>query len=967
MRIGTHYGRHCKIKGIEHLNSFELMIVLSILLIRSGNVELNPGPNSSNTNSESFDESIISNYFSIVHYNIQSINHKIDLIGSELRNFNIICLTETWLNHNISSDSASIDNFKLFRRDRQADNPGGGICVYVNDNIYSRRRADLELLNIEGIWVEVNFHNRKFLLGTFYRPPDAPAQTLSDIESSFNLAMDSNIKDVFITGDFNLDTLKPTTNHKITNLCQYFNLFQLINEPTNFTEKSSTIIDLVFTSDKNNILSSGVGDPFLDQNVRYHCPIYFVLNFHKPVTPVVHRHIWLYERGDYESFSQDILETNWDALKHNDIDIYARNVTDQISTLAKKHIPNKSIKIRQSDPSWLTSEIKQMIRKRKRLYSKFKKSKKPSDFENYKHIRNKTIAEIRKSKKSEVDKLAAKLSNNDIGPKDWWKTLKHFIKPEQSTSIPPLLNDDTILTDETEKASLLNVGQTILDESRASLPSDLPIPDNNLNTISTSPFEVESILKSLPIGKATGPDAINNRILQELATPLSSPLSDLFNFSLINGKVPLMWKEANVTPIFKKDDPSIASNYRPISLLSAVAKVLEKIVHKHLFNFVRDHDLLSALQSGFIPGDSTVNQLIDIYNTFCKSLDEGKEVRAVFCDISKAFDRVWHKGLLYKLQSVGISDSLLLWFRNYLAERKQRVVLPGGASSWKYIKAGVPQGSILGPLLFLIYINDIVDEIHSCIRLFADDTSLYIIVDNPLQAAATLNEDLEKLHSWASKWLVTFNPSKSEAITFTRKRIRPLHPPLYMNHQAINEVSSHKHLGLIFSNDCNWHEHIEYIKTKAWFRINIMRRLKFKLDRKSLEIIYMSFIRPLLEYASVVWDNCAEYESEELEKIQNEAARIVTGATKLVSLEALYIDTGWESLETRREKHKLIQFYKMNNELTPEYLSSLVPPTVGSAVRYPLRNESNLQTVPAKSKQYYESFLPSTTRLYQMT
>ena len=426
-----------------------------------------------------------------------------------------------------------------------------------------------------------------------------------------------------------------------------------------------------------------------------------------------------------------------------------------------------------------------MIRKRKRLYSKFKISKKPSDFENYKHIRNKTIAEIRKSKKSEVDKLAAKLSNNDIGPKDWWKTLKHFIKPEQSTSIPPLLNDDTILTDETEKASLLNdffVGQTVLDESRASLPSDLPIPDNNLNTISTSPFEVESILKSLPLGKATGPDAINNRILRELATPLSSPLSDLFNFSLINGKVPLMWKEANVTPIFKKDDPSIAS-------------------------------------------------------------------------------------------------------------------------SWKYIKAGVPQGSILGPLLFLIYINDIVDEIHSCIRLFADDTSLYIIVDNPLQAAATLNEDLEKLHSWASKWLVTFNPSKSEAITFTRKRIRPLHPPLYMNHQAINEVSSHKHLGLILSNDCNWHEHIEYIKTKAWFRINIMRRLKFKLDRKSLEIIYMSFIRPLLEYASVVWDNCAEYESEELEKIQNEAARIVTGATKLVSLEALYIDTGWESLETRREKH----------------------------------------------------------------
>ena len=244
-----------------------------------------------------------------------------------------------------------------------------------------------------------------------------------------------------------------------------------------------------------------------------------------------------------------------------------------------------------------------------------------------------------------------------------------------------------------------------------------------------------------------------------------------------------------------------------------MGKVLEKIEHNHLFNFVRDHNLLSALQSDFIPGDSTVNQLIDIYNTFCKSLDEGKEVRAVFFStLAKRLREFGIKVFSTSSNLLEISDSLLLWFRNYLAERKQNV-LPGGASSLKYIKAGVPQGSILGPLLFLIYINDIVDKIHSCIRLFADDISLYIIVDNPLQAATTLIKDLEKLHFWASKWLVTFNPFKSEAITFTRKRIKPLHPPLYMNHQTINEVSSHKHLGLIFSIASNWHKHIEYIQT----------------------------------------------------------------------------------------------------------------------------------------------------------
>ena len=244
------------------------------------------------------------------------------------------------------------------------------------------------------------------------------------------------------------------------------------------------------------------------------------------------------------------------------------------------------------------------------------------------------------------------------------------------------------------------VEQTELDESNASLPPDVPISENNLNSISTSPLEVESILKSLQLGKATGLDAINNRNLRELASPLSLLLSDHFNYSLSTGKIPLIWKEANGTPIFKKEDSSAVSNYRPISLLSAVGKVLEKVVHKHLLNYVRDHEILTAMQFGFIPGDSTVNHLKDIYNTFCKSLDEGKEVRTVFCDISKAFDRVWHEGLLFKLKSIGVSDSLLQWFRDYLTGREQRVVLPGAASSWKHIKADVPQGSFLFPFSF---------------------------------------------------------------------------------------------------------------------------------------------------------------------------------------------------------------------------------------------------------------------------
>ena len=258
----------------------------------------------------------------------------------------------------------------------------------------------------------------------------------------------------------------------------------------------------------------------------------------------------------------------------------------------------------------------------------------------------------------------------------------------------------------------------------------------------------------------------------------------------------------------------------------------------------------------------------------------------------------------------------------------------------------MPQGSILGPLLFLIYINDIVVDIHTSIRHFADDTYLYIIVDNP-QKAALLNADFAKIHLWASRWLVSFNPSKSEYMTLSRKQNKPLYPPVNMAQLNINEVTSHKHLGLNFSDDGSWHEYIDHVKAKSWFRLNIMCKLKFQLDRKSLEIIYTLFIRPLLEYFNVVWDNCTQYESNDLEKIQNEAARIVTGATKLTSLQSLHIETGWESLASRRQKSKLVLFYKMQNEMTPEYLSSLAPPTVGSTTRYRLRNKSDLQTFPA--------------------
>ena len=315
--------------------------------------------------------------------------------------------------------------------------------------------------------------------------------------------------------------------------------------------------------------------------------------------------------------------------------------------------------------------------------------------------------------------------------------------------------------------------QTLLNDQNARIPNTACYVNSFLSNLVITPLEVESVLKSLPLGKAVGSDDVNNRILREIAHELSYPLCSLINQSLRLGIFPDTWKDALVCPIFKGGDPAFVTNYRPISLLSCLEKVPERIIFKHLYNHLHDNGVLIPLQSGFIPGVQLRTNLPTFIVLFVKLWIQEKKIRVVFCDVSKAFDRVWHKGLLCKLRAAG---NLLSWFESYLSERRQRVILPGTQSDWNYIHAGVPQGSILGPLLFLLYINDIVKDIQSNIRLFADDTSLFIVVENPDTAAQTLNSDLEKTTKWAKDWLVSFNPIKTETLLISRKLIQPAHP-----------------------------------------------------------------------------------------------------------------------------------------------------------------------------------------------
>ena len=425
--------------------------------------------------------------------------------------------------------------------------------------------------------------------------------------------------------------------------------------------------------------------------------------------------------------------------------------------------------------------------------------------------------------------------------------------------------------------------------------------------------------------------------------------------------MPNCWKLANVIPIFKKGDPCDINNYRPVSLLPCASKIMERIVFKHLYNYIHENNLISPHQSGFKPGDSTVNQLSFLYHTFCEALDKKKDVHIIFCDISKAFDRVWHNGLVHKLKKLGIHGSLLDWFMDYLSDRYQTVVIRGQSSEKGLIKAGVPQGSVLGPLLFLIYINDILKNIMSHIKLFADDTSLYIEIDEPDVAVDTLNTDLGTIQSWADQWLVKFSPTKTQLMTCSH-RVKD-HPDIIFSNIKLADVESHKHFGHTLSRNLTWTAHISSVLKSVSPMADVLKSLKYDIDRQSLETIYFSFIRPKLEYGAHIFDNCSKQDSDLLEKFQLEMARIVTGARKGTSHDLLYNEVSWSTLEERRSWNKLINFGKIVNHETPQYLQALLPNKVGDS-RPASRYADNYILIKTRTESFKRSFIPSSVKLW---
>ncbi len=870
----------------------------------------------------------------------------------------------------------------MARGPKKTNRHGGGVLFYCADHLPVISRPDLSTEHHESVWIEIKYNqNQKLMIGAYYRPPNQSAAERDSFLVQFNqtisTVLEENPKSVIVVGDFNDRCVTWDDTHssselgtKLHDLVADNGLTQIVDSPTHLdnTGRPQHLLDLILTDSPEMIHNSQILAPI---DKCHHCPTVCELNISLPRDKPYKRTVWDFSNINIIRLYETLSAAPWGVAYqvYNDIDDIEHYWSSLFLDTLKQFIPTRTITVKPRSKPWITKPLRLLIKKKNNLWRRYKRTERPEHLDTYRRVRNQTVRETTKAKNHYYNSIIPTLENPNGDPKKWWCLTKSLLNNKSQTAIPPLFEGDSVVTDSNHKAAIFN--RFFADNSKLPphaathpLPQFEYLTEQRLDSMAVTPNEVQKVLKSLNVSKATGPDNIGNFALKICADAIALPLAQLFNHSLQVNKFPSKWKFSHVVPVHKNKSRNDKCNYRPISLLCNISKVMERLVHDKLYSYLTSNSFLTPLNSGFRKQDSAVNQLVALNDSICKSLDQKHDVRAVFLDLSKAFDRVWHRGLLFKLRQLGITGPILSWLESYLSDRHQRVVIDGQSSEWIKTESGVPQGSILGPLLFLVFVNDLVKDIQTNIRLFADDTSLFHSITDSHTTELLLNQDLQKISDWATQWLMIFNVLKNEVMTLSLRRNRPPQPPLFFNGTPLKEVTEHTHLGLTLSSNMSWKSHVDRVCLRAGQRNNILRKLKFRLPRKTLENLYKSLVRPILEYSNVVFDDGSIVLSQRLESIQMDAARTCTRALLSTNCNSILEELGWSSLADRRKNHKLFMFYKMANNLVPQYLRDLLPLRVAEISNYPLRNAQNRSLPPVRTSKYKSSFLPSTTALW---
>ena len=893
-----------------------------------------------------------------------------------VRNPDILILNETWLKKSISdSEIISTDKYKIFRLDRSHESHppdpnfpnkfrrnGGGVLVAIN--------RDLDIIstkigikcNAEILGITLKFSDgKKVALCTCYRVGTLGQQNHDDVHQYIQSVLSRRgINNMILIGDLNLPHVQWDNFHSNIDVEQSFldtfsnfGLEQLVNSSTHV---KGNLLDLLLTNKPQILSDISVSNDYLVCKSD-HFPISFKLKSKIKRMKPTKRQLYNFKRADWDSINSELHNVNWDQLllSNDDIEFAWSRFRNKLFEVLDKFIPKIKVNCG-SQPPWFDSEAHDLCREKERLRSRYKQTKLPEHYVKYSDCR-------RKFKHLVQQKMRDNIMNDDEDSNLITKKFWSFVKSSSNSQrIPELIHhDDVYRSDPSQQAELFNNYFYSQFSHESTYHISIEHQRHNVTPdIDLSSRRIKNILTKLNVNKAIGPDGIHGRVLKNCAEVLCYPLSILFKLSYYTSTIPLEWKMAHVVPIHKKGSKTNVENYRPISLTSIIMKTLERIIRDELM-FQCNH-FIDSRQHGFLPGKSCCTQLVSFCDSLSLSLNKNVRSDVIYFDFAKAFDSVNHDLILNKLKSFfNINGFLLGFLRNYLKDRKQSVIIGNCTSQALPVLSGVPQGSIIGPSLFVLFLNDISSGLSpdTNICMYADDTKIWRVVESETDHAI-LQKDIDYLLDWAIKNKMKFHSSKCKVLMVSNSS-----PPLIgilpqiqyyytMDSEILDYCDTEKDLGIHMNSNLNFTHHANMLYSKANQRLGLLKRTCHSVNNTCVKrALYLTLVRSLFEHCPIIWRPSSNSAIAKLESIQKRAFKWILNDTYIsYSLNHLYYvhckQLNILPIKYRFDYHDLKFFHTVVNGFTcvnlPDYLQ-------------PFSN-TRLRSSHLDSKCYVSSVLP---------
>ena len=841
----------------------------------------------------------------------------------------------------ISINGYFIENTLRVDRSDTHNGIGGGLLVYVKQEITVLPIDNPQIFNQYCKFLVIPAKDKTPLeITLIYKSLNSNAENNDNLCNLIKSTGDNSL----LIGDFNYPNIEWTTmmgDNKSSNFLQTINdmfLSQLINFPTHIR---GNILDLVFCSNPDNIVSMEcLGNLSNSDHAIISLQILFNANINKTAECIPD-----WSKANIDLFTDSLQSIDWDSeLSNKDTEAAWIFFKDTLLAGIDKFVPKKHRR-QNNRPPWMTREVIRLSRLKQRRWNTYKDNRSDHNFNNFKSAEKSAKQAVRKAKRKFEKKLA---SNGNKRPFNAY--LKS--KTKSRTCIGPLKTGDALTSDDGEMANILNnsFANSFTLENNNSLPNlnkldSLTTLDNIVFTASLVKRKIDKLNDSF----SAGPDQISNKLLKTFSNILSGPLATLFNKSMQSGILPKDWKLGHITPIFKKGAKGDPGNYRPISLTCVACKLMESIVKDSILEHLMDNNLINPTQHGFMNQKSCVTNLLEFFETITTYFDSGTPTDIIYLDFSKAFDKVPKERLLLKLREHSIESNVHTWIRDWLTDRKQRVVLNGKFSFWEEVVSGVIQGSVLGPVAFIIYINDLDFRatLISIIRKFADDTKLgqKITSDNDRKL---LQDCLNNLCNWADTWGMEFNVKKCKIMHVGRTNPNF---DYFMNGEKLTETLLERDIGVLIdkslkpSNQC-----ITAARVANAVLGQICQAFHFR-DRNIFLKLYKQYVRVHLEFCTPAWSPWTAGDVELLEQVQKRAVRNISGLKGNTYEEKLQ-ELGLTTLKDRRLRTDLIQTFKILkgfDNVNSNTWFSFVEPTHSRMTRH-TSNPLNIQLKQARTE-----------------